>query len=112
MSLYGDNQVVYGAYVPVFAFHTPDALLDAIHEPQPLRERLKTDMPPLQKGDLRGCQFEAITNLEESFAESRPRALIQMATGSGKTYAAVSAIYRLLRFARTKRKAHGRNVRS
>lgn len=88
---------------PVFTFHTPDALFDAIHEPQTLRERLKTDMPPLQKGDLRGCQFETITNLEESFAESRPRALIQMATGSGKTYAAVSAVYRLIRFARAKR---------
>ena len=88
---------------PVFTFHTPDALFHAIHQPQTLRERLKTDIPPLEKGDLRDCQFEAITNLEKSFAEAHPRALIQMATGSGKTYAAVSAVYRLIQFARVKR---------
>ena len=49
------------------------------------------------------CQFEAIINLETSLKEAHPRALIQMATGSGKTYAAVSAVYRLIRFAGIKR---------
>lgn len=88
---------------PVFTFHTPDALFDAIHQPQTLRQRLKDDVPMLEKGDLRDCQFEAITNLETSLAESRQHALIQMATGSGKTYAAVSAVYRLIRFASAKR---------
>ncbi|HEX7736384.1 MAG TPA: DEAD/DEAH box helicase family protein [Ktedonobacteraceae bacterium] len=44
----------------------------------------------------RDCQVEAITNLERSLAENRPRALIQMATGSGKTYTATNFIYRLL----------------
>jgi type I restriction enzyme R subunit len=33
-------------------------------------------------------QFQAITNLERSLAANRPRALIQMATGSGKTFTA------------------------
>src|SRR5207302_9013472 len=36
-------------------------------------------------------------NLETSLAEDRPRALIQMATGSGKTHVAITATYRLLR---------------
>jgi type I restriction enzyme R subunit len=57
----------------------------------------------LEKGNLRECQFEAISNLEKSFAESRPRALIQMSSGSGKTYTSVSFVYRLLKFAEAKR---------
>ena len=88
---------------PVFTFHTPEALANAFNQPRTLRERLKTDIPRLQKGSLRDCQFEAITELEKSLAESRPRALIQMATGSGKTHAAVSSAYRLIKFANVKR---------
>ena len=45
----------------------------------------------------------AIKNLEKSFANSRPRSLIQMATGSGKTFTAVSSIYRLIKFAGARR---------
>ena len=88
---------------PVFTFHTPDTLSHQATEPRTLRERLKDDLPLLEKGRLRDCQFEAIINLEESLKEARPRALIQMATGSGKTYAAVSAVYRLIRFSGIKR---------
>ena len=87
----------------IFTFHTPKTLSNAFHQPRTLRERLKTDIPPLEKGSLRDCQFEAITELEKSLAESRPRALIQMATGSGKTHAAVSSAYRLIKFANVKR---------
>ena len=72
-------------------------------ESRTLRERLRDDLPPLERGSLRNCQFEAITNLEESLKAAHPRALIQMATGSGKTYAAVSAAYRLIKFAKVKR---------
>ena len=88
---------------PVFTFHTPDALQDVLQSIHPLRQRLKDNLPFLEKDNLRDCQFEAITNLEESLKEARPRALIQMATGSGKTYAAVSAVYRLIKFAKVKR---------
>jgi type I restriction enzyme R subunit len=52
---------------------------------------------------LRDCQIEAIQNLEKSFVNAKPRALIQMATGSGKTFMAVSSIYRLVKFAKAKR---------
>ena len=67
-----------------------------------LRSRLK-QMPPLITTDLRSAQITAITNLERSLTEDRPRALIQMATGSGKTRMAIAAIYRLLKFAEAKR---------
>ena len=87
----------------VFTFHTPDSLLDQGNELTTLRENLKNNLPTLEKGNLRNCQFEGITNLEASLKDGYPRALIQMATGSGKTHAAVSAAYRLIRFARVKR---------
>lgn len=35
--------------------------------------------------------------------KNKPRALIQMATDSGKTYTAVTSVYRLLKFAKAKR---------
>jgi len=70
-----------------------------------LRGRLR-QMPvihPLDTTGLWGAQVEAINNLEKSFAQDKPRALIQMATGSGKTYTAVSFVYRLIKFAKAKR---------
>ncbi|HEY6406108.1 MAG TPA: DEAD/DEAH box helicase family protein, partial [Ktedonobacteraceae bacterium] len=95
----------------VFAFHRPETLagwLEQAPEDVPneqnntLRARLRR-LPPLPHAGLRECQIEAITNLERSFAENRPRALIQMATGSGKTYTAISSIYRLIKFAGARR---------
>jgi len=67
-----------------------------------LRARLRR-MPPLNKEGLWSAQVEAIQGLERSLAQDRPRALIQMATGSGKTYMAVSAIYRLIKHAKARR---------
>ena len=87
----------------VSTFHTPDSLLLQIDNLTTLRENLRNDIPPLDEGDLWDCQFKAITNLEESLKEGDPRAVIQMATGSGKTYVAVSSVYRLIKFARVKR---------
>lgn len=82
----------------VFAFHRPETLADWLRRGDTLRARLQR-MPPLPLDGLRDCQVEAIQGLERSFTEGRPRALIQMATGSGKTYAAVSFVYRLCKFA-------------
>jgi type I restriction enzyme R subunit len=86
----------------VFTFHTPETLLEYFSSPVTLRKRL-TELPPLLSNGLRNCQTEAITNLENSFAKDQPRALIQMATGSGKTFTAVSFAYRLIKFAKAKR---------
>ena len=87
---------------PVFAFHKPETLLQWIEQQQTLRYYLQT-LPILGQQDLRDCQIEAIANLEESLAKDYLRALIQMATGSGKTYTAVSFAYRLIKFARARR---------
>jgi hypothetical protein len=54
-------------------------------------------------GTLYPNQVEAVTNLEQSLRRNRPRALIQMATGSGKTKAAITAIYRLIKFGGARR---------
>ena len=61
------------------------------------------NMPPLNKEGLRDCQVEAIENLEWSLKEARPRALIQMASGSGKTFTAVTEAYRLIKYGGAKR---------
>lgn len=61
------------------------------------------DIPELPEYKLRDCQIRAINNLEKSFKDNKPRSLVQMATGSGKTYTAITSIYRLLKFANAKR---------
>ncbi len=93
----------------VFCFHRPETLKEWLAQGASLRERLH-HIPPLNPNHLpakelrlRDCQETAITNLEESFKADRPRALIQMATGAGKTYTAITSIYRLLKHARGKR---------
>ena len=88
----------------VFSFFQPETLKDWLNKGNDtLRNKLKFDMPILQNYKLRDCQFTAINNLEKSFRENKPRALIQMATGAGKTYTAVTTVYRLLKFAKAKR---------
>jgi type I restriction enzyme R subunit len=86
----------------VFSFHRPETLQEWLLQGSSLRSRLQT-IPHLNPAGLRDCQEIAINNLEDSFKHNRPRALIQMATGSGKTYTAITAMYRLLKFAGAKR---------
>jgi type I restriction enzyme R subunit len=113
----------------IFSFHRPETLLEWLTysgevtldkaadrpgiywPPSSLRSRLRK-MPPLmedlpargaQAGGLWPAQIKALMNLEKSMTENRPRAVVQMATGSGKTFTAVTFIYRLLRFAGARR---------
>ena len=86
----------------VFTFHRPETFKDWIKKAKALRKRL-LDLPVLPIEGLRECQINAINNLEVSLKENRPRALIQMATGSGKTFTAITFIYRLLKYAQAKR---------
>lgn len=86
----------------VYSFHRPEQLQEWLKEDKTLRARLK-EIPELNYENLRVCQVEAIKNLEDSFSKNKPRALIQMATGSGKTFTAVTTIYRLIKFAKAKR---------
>ncbi|MEU3780248.1 DEAD/DEAH box helicase family protein [Streptomyces sp900129855] len=93
----------------VFAFHRPETIAAwmkrADEEPgtPTFRAALRTSMPLLETHGLRMAQVEAITGLESSLAVDRPRALIQMATGAGKTFTAVTETYRLLRHAGARR---------
>ena len=86
----------------VFAFHKPETLMEWVSEDETLRARLK-NLPPLITDGLRDCQIEAVNNLDQSFKDARPKALIQMATGSGKTFTAVTFAYRLIKFAKARR---------
>lgn len=93
----------------VFCFHRPKTLKEWLEQGTSLRGRLhhlpplNPDRLPAKELCLRDCQESAINNLEASFKAGRPRALIQMATGAGKTYTAITSIYRLLKHARNER---------
>ena len=91
----------------VFSFHRPDTLdqwltQELQHPGSTLRARLRT-LPLLMTEGLRSAQIAAIRNLEKSLAQDRPRALIQMASGGGKTFTACNLIYRLIKHAGAKR---------
>ena len=86
----------------VFSFHRPETLRDWLAQPKSFRGALH-DLPPLDPAGLRKCQIAAITKLEDSLKEDRPRALVQMATGSGKTFTAITQVYRLLKHAKARR---------
>ncbi len=89
----------------VFAFHKPETLLAWLQPEHQLNPRLAnlptTDQMPTT--NLWSAQIEAIRNLERSLAANKRRALIQMATGSGKTYTAVNFVYRLIKLAGARR---------
>jgi type I restriction enzyme, R subunit len=86
----------------IFNFPRPETLAEWVALPAQLRACLR-QLPELDETRLWKVQCKAIRNLEESFAAAAPRSLIQMATGSGKTFTAVNVAYRLLKFAKAKR---------
>jgi type I restriction enzyme R subunit len=99
----------------VFAFHRPETLAQwliylpapadaaSVQEPAPTFLARLQALPPLIEAGLWPAQITAIRNLENSLKANKPRALIQMATGSGKTFTAISFIYRLIKFAGARR---------
>ncbi len=86
----------------VFTFHRPEELIRLATLDNQVRTLLR-QMPALDVRGLWPMKIQTISNLERSFADNRPRSLIQMATGSGKTLTAVIAAYRLIKFAHAKR---------
>jgi len=91
----------------VFGFHRPETMADWLMDESTkpgstLRARLK-HMPPLNEEKLWPAQIKAIRNLEDSLAHGRPRALIQMASGGGKTFTACNFCYRLIKHAGAQR---------
>jgi type I restriction enzyme R subunit len=87
----------------LFHFFQPAQLKEGLAHPKTLRRRLAEQMPALPEQNLRDCQISAVTGLEKSLAQNKPRALIHMATGAGKTFTAITAVYRLLKFGGAKR---------
>ena len=95
---------------PVFSFHQPATLKRwfddaiAIQKGRPNARSAPTFLgrmqtaPALNTAGMWPAQIRAVQNLEKSCRDGRPRALIQMATGSGKTYTAIAALYRLIRY--------------
>lgn len=106
----------------IFTFHRPETLKEWAKERyqklgailvaaeshkrddggETVKERLQ-NLPPLESKGMRDCQIQAITNLEASLAKGRRRSLVQMQTGSGKTFTAVAQSYRLIKFAKARR---------
>lgn len=86
----------------LFCFHRPNTLADWLKKEKSLRTRLK-EFPSLNEEGLRPAQIKAVVNLEQSFKNNKKKALIQMATGAGKTFTAATFVYRLLKFADAKR---------
>jgi type I restriction enzyme R subunit len=90
----------------VFSFHRPETLADWVHDLRELRGTLRHRLQHLPEPDLTNLwppKDLAVKNLEASLAANRPRALIQMATGSGKTLLAAYVSYRLIKFANARR---------
>lgn len=86
----------------VFSFHRPETLQFLLSKEDTIRNNMKS-FPVFDATGFRKCQITAIQNLDTSFAENRPKALVQMATGAGKTFTAITAAYRLLKFGKIRR---------
>lgn len=86
----------------VFSFHRPETLLALLAKDDTIRNHMK-QFPQFDTTGFRKCQITAIQNLDDSFADNRPKALVQMATGAGKTFTAITAAYRLLKYGKMKR---------
>lgn len=86
----------------IFSFHRPETLRALLSAPDTIRNNLK-HLPSFDTTGFRDCQIRAINNLDRSFAHNKPKALVQMATGAGKTFTAITAAYRLLKFGKMNR---------
>ena len=87
-----------GDYVEISEMHSPKKMLSLINQ--------KSDygaLPRLEKNGLRDCQYDAEIGLEKSIKEGKKKNLVILATGSGKTYLACLASYRLLNYTATNR---------
>ncbi|MFJ5680554.1 DEAD/DEAH box helicase family protein [Streptomyces sp. NPDC093097] len=100
----------------IFSFHQPRTLArwmrQADEDPQApsYRARLRTRLPDLDVRELRPAQIDAVRGVEDSVSRGKgqqgmgqSRSLVQMATGAGKTFTAVTFSYRMLKHARAER---------
>ncbi len=86
----------------VFSFFRPETLKRLQGQQGTIRNNMR-HFPALDETGFRKCQVTAIKRLDESFSLNKPRALVQMATGAGKTFTAITAAYRLLKYGKMNR---------
>ena len=82
-----------GDYVELSEMHSPKKMLQLIHQVSEYGA-----LPRLEKRGLRDCQYDAEIKLEQSIKDGNKKNLAVLATGSGKTYLACLASYRLLNY--------------
>ena len=88
----------------VFAFHKPEIFEEWITKGKKENLRFKLALnPQYENKGLWSVQKRAIKGIKESLALGKPKALIQMATGSGKTFVAVNLCYYLIKHCGAKR---------
>ncbi|MGJ0638186.1 type I restriction-modification system endonuclease [Xenorhabdus bovienii] len=87
---------------PLQQFHTPEGLLDLLkRSKEQAEEKLKKENFDYLK--LRDYQQKAVKAVENALARSVRSALLEMATGTGKTRTIIGLIYRSLKTERFKR---------
>ena len=80
-------------YTEISGMHSPKQMLKLIQKTSAYGA-----LPRIEKRGLRDCQYRAISALEQSIKNGKKRHLAVLATGSGKTYLACLASYRLLNY--------------
>ncbi|WP_099292762.1 MULTISPECIES: DEAD/DEAH box helicase family protein [unclassified Butyricimonas] len=96
--LFRDHRNKNSDYIELNRIHTPKEIVKMLGI-----KDFYAGLPILRKKGLRDCQYEAITELEKSFRSGQNRALMNLATGAGKTYTACLAAYRFLAYTPMKR---------
>lgn len=85
-------------YVELAEMHSPKKMIQMLGKKSEYGA-----LPRIEKKGLRDCQYDAEVKLEASLKAGKKKALAILATGSGKTYLACLASYRLLNYTPTKR---------
>ncbi len=87
-----------GDYIELKEMHSPKKMLQLINQKSEYGA-----LPRIEKKGLRVCQYNAEDNFEKSIKQAKKKSLAILATGSGKTYLACLAAYRLLNYTQTRR---------
>ena len=85
-------------YNEIDDFHSPKEMLRMIGSSSEFGA-----LPKLEKSSLRDCQYDAELEFEKNIRSGNRKNLAVLATGSGKTYFACLASYRLLNYSPTQR---------
>lgn len=97
--IYFKNMLVENSdYEELSQMHSPKKMLQIIGKKSEYGA-----LPLIEKRGLRACQYRAEVKFEESLKMGNKKNLAVLATGSGKTYLACLAAYRLLNYTSTKR---------